>query len=94
MVQTVQVEPSVIVYNCFTQEFYGREAGRVYGSVPAIRTCLTSVFMSAKEFGKTLHLPRIGCGLAGLSWDKDVEPVVRKLCGEYPHVRVIICDKA
>jgi hypothetical protein len=38
-----------------------------------------------------LYMPRIGCGLGGLDWDKDVGPVLEHLA-EQLNVQVYVCD--
>lgn len=48
----------------------------------ALETCLTEVAKEAKEMDATVHMPRIGCGLAGGTWDK-VEPILEKLSEKY-----------
>jgi O-acetyl-ADP-ribose deacetylase (regulator of RNase III) len=46
----------------------------------AIETCLRALAVMALEGGASVHMPRIGCGLAGGEWSK-IEPLVRKqLC--------------
>lgn len=46
----------------------------------ALRTCLYEVAMRARPTGASVHMPRIGCGLAGGTWD-CVEPLIREtLC--------------
>jgi O-acetyl-ADP-ribose deacetylase (regulator of RNase III) len=46
----------------------------------AVEQCLTAVAEHALELGATVHMPRIGCGLAGGTWDK-IEPIItRTLC--------------
>ena len=66
---------TVYVMNAFTQENYGRD-GKVYASLAAVRTILTSAVQMAVALHTSLHIPRIGCGLGGLSWDKDVYPAL------------------
>lgn len=41
----------------------------------AIETGLRSVAKYAKRLDATIHMPRMGCGLAGGSWDR-MEPIV------------------
>lgn len=38
---------------------------------------------SAAHLGAELHMPRIGCGLAGGTWDR-VEPIIREACVGVP----------
>jgi len=46
----------------------------------ALRKCLHQVAMCARQWGASVHLPRIGCGLAGGTWNK-VEPLIEaELC--------------
>jgi O-acetyl-ADP-ribose deacetylase (regulator of RNase III) len=44
----------------------------------ALTDALYKVNTIAKEMGATLHMPRIGCGLAGGDWDA-VETVIKKV---------------
>jgi O-acetyl-ADP-ribose deacetylase (regulator of RNase III) len=78
--QFVQVEPYVWVANLVGQR--GTRTGRSSG-VPvryeAIDAALGLLADRAVELGASVHMPRIGCGLAGGSWAR-VEPlVVRRL---------------
>ena len=41
----------------------------------ALASCLASVSAKALELGASVHMPRIGCGLAGGDWAK-VEPLI------------------
>ncbi|MEU8513347.1 macro domain-containing protein [Kitasatospora sp. NPDC048722] len=75
--QLVQVEPYVWVANMVGQR--GIRTGRSTG-VPvryeAIDTALSALGERAAELGASVHMPRIGCGLAGGRWER-VEPLVR-----------------
>jgi len=42
----------------------------------AVRACLADVNDSAYRIGATIHMPRIGCGLAGGQWE-EIESIVR-----------------
>jgi len=47
----------------------------------AVAACLEKVAEKAIELGASVHMPRIGCGLAGGEWSK-VEPIIKEhLCG-------------
>jgi O-acetyl-ADP-ribose deacetylase (regulator of RNase III) len=87
-VQFVQVEPYIWVANMVSQR--GIKSG---SSGPPIRydalaTCLQQLAAKAKELGASVHMPRIGCGLAGGEWSR-VEPlIVEHLCGVGVAVRV------
>ncbi|MGW2252155.1 macro domain-containing protein [Kitasatospora sp. NPDC001660] len=75
--QLVQVEPYVWVANMVGQR--GIRTGRSTG-VPvryeAVDIALAALGERAAELGASVHMPRIGCGLAGGRWER-VEPLVR-----------------
>ncbi|MEV6249699.1 macro domain-containing protein [Streptomyces sp. NPDC051742] len=75
-VQLVRVEPYVWVANLVGQR--GMRTGRSSG-VPvryeAIDAALGLLADRATGLGASVHMPRIGCGLAGGRWDR-VEPLV------------------
>ena len=79
-VQFVQVEPNLWVAN-----LVGQHGLRRAGSVPpirldAIQTGLRRVRQFAEEHAATVHMPRIGCGLAGGRWDQ-IQPLVEAAFG-------------
>lgn len=46
----------------------------------ALAECLTLVARKADELNASVHMPRIGCGLAGGEWDR-IEPItLSSLC--------------
>ncbi|MEU7319472.1 macro domain-containing protein [Streptomyces griseoviridis] len=74
-VQSVQVEPYLWVANMIGQHGIrgrGKDAPVRY---EAIDTALARVARKAGELGASVHMPRIGCGLAGGSWTR-IEPLV------------------
>jgi O-acetyl-ADP-ribose deacetylase (regulator of RNase III) len=76
-VQFVQVEPSIWIANMIAQR------GTKYGSsgppirYEAVAQCLRQVAVKALELDTSLHMPRIGCGLAGGDWSK-IEPLIQE----------------
>ncbi len=72
-VQYLPVGEGVIVANCFTQQYYGRIRAHRYASAIAVEQCLVDV---ARMFPGIIHIPRIGCGLGGLNWERDVLPTL------------------
>ncbi|MCM1949965.1 macro domain-containing protein [Streptomyces hydrogenans] len=76
--QFVQVAPHLWVANLVGQR--GIRTGRSTG-VPvryeAIDRALGRLADKAVELGASVHMPRIGCGLAGGRWER-VEPLVRE----------------
>ena len=74
-VQFVQAEPGLWVANLIGQQGLGVRNGVPPVRYPAIRTGLSRVGQFAQEHGASIHLPRIGCGLAGGKWE-EIEPLL------------------
>lgn len=90
-VQIVEVEPELWVANVIGQ--HGVASKR--SSAPpirydAIRTGLARVREQAAQRHASVHMPRIGCGLAGGRWD-EIEPIV---AAELHGVDVTVYDVA
>jgi O-acetyl-ADP-ribose deacetylase (regulator of RNase III) len=75
-VQFVQVEERIWVANMLGQR--GTKNSRSKG-VPiryeSVGACLELVGVKAIEVGASVHMPRIGCGLAGGKW-AQIEPLI------------------
>ncbi len=91
-VQFVEVEPTLVVANCFTQNKYGRD-GKRYANPEALEKALWQVQDHATfVLGiKKIHIPRIGAGLGGLDWEDDVEPILHNIENLAP-VTFVVCD--
>ncbi|MFE7901548.1 macro domain-containing protein [Streptomyces sp. NPDC057424] len=76
-VQFVQVEPYVWVANMIGQRGTRTGSKGVPVRYEAIETALKTLAERAGELGATVHMPRIGCGLAGGRWSR-VEPLVEQ----------------
>lgn len=89
-VQFVTVSPELIVANMI-----GQHGIRKIGGLPPIRydaveKALETVGQKALEWKASVHLPRIGCGLAGGEWHK-IEPLIEKrVCAK--NVAVFVYD--
>lgn len=72
-----EMMPDNIVMNMVAQ----RDIYPIDGIPPlrydALEECLKTVYAQAEDENRTVHLPRIGCGLAGGDWD-EVEKILRK----------------
>jgi O-acetyl-ADP-ribose deacetylase (regulator of RNase III) len=68
-VQYVEVEPDLWVANIIGQHGLTSQAGVPPVRYAAIREGLQNVSAKAKELSASVHLPRIGCGLAGGNWE-------------------------
>ena len=74
-IQVVQVEPYVWVANMVAQR--GMKTGSNGPPIryEAVRACLRKLAAEAKRSGASVHMPRIGCGLAGGRWE-EIEPII------------------
>lgn len=76
-VQFVQVEPDVWVANMVGQRGIKRGGSGPPIRYEAIAACLQQVAAKARELSASVHMPRIGCGLAGGKWS-EVEPLIEQ----------------
>lgn len=95
-VSMVQINSELHIANAFTQLYYGKD-GRKYADPEAIVTALSSVNGFAAGWASTfdvmmdIYLPKIGCGLGGLDWDTEVEPIVRDISSR-SGVQWFVCE--
>ena len=77
-IQVVQVAPALWVSNMIAQHGVRSSARNPlpirYG---ALEQCLTALAVTAETKSAEVHMPRIGCGLAGGEWSR-VEPLIQK----------------
>ncbi|MEV0746499.1 macro domain-containing protein [Streptomyces sp. NBC_00184] len=76
-VQFVQVSPYVWVANAVGQRGMRRGSNGVPVRYEAIDSALGVVADRAAELEASVHMPRIGCGLAGGTWPR-IEPLIEK----------------
>jgi len=89
-VQFVQVEPVVWVANMIGQHKIKNTTIGPPIRYDALAACLMKVADKARELTATIHMPRIGCGLAGGKWAK-IEPLIQDcLCDS--GIQVIVYD--
>lgn len=76
-IQLVLVDKYIYVANMIAQR--GLKVGRSAG-VPiryeAVESCLEKLAEEATKIEASVHMPRIGCGLAGGKWEK-IEPIIK-----------------
>lgn len=76
-VQFVKVESDIWIANMVGQQnVINDEDGNPPIRYVAVLECLEKVGAFAIENNASIHLPRIGCGLAGGTWDK-IEPLIK-----------------
>lgn len=77
-VQFVEVNQYTYIANMIGQR--GTKTGSKGPPVryAAIEECLTIVAEKTQELSASVHMPRIGCGLAGGKWEK-IEPLIEQI---------------
>ncbi|MBT2447811.1 macro domain-containing protein [Streptomyces sp. ISL-43] len=91
-VQLVRVGPDTWVANMVGQRGMRTGSGGPPVRYEAIERCLATLAGHAAELGASVHMPRIGCGLAGGKWSR-VEPLVlEQLCAKGVPVTVYDFD--
>ncbi len=69
-VQFVPVEPQLWVANMIGQRGIRRSGGKPPIRYEAVQDGLAKVAQFAQEHSASVHMPRIGCGLAGGKWER------------------------
>lgn len=68
-VMFVKVEDGLCVANMIAQHNVWSVDGIPPIRYDSLRLCLRKVYELSERAGATVHMPRIGCGLAGGNWD-------------------------
>ena len=74
-IRLVQVESYIYIANMIGQSGIKTGSKGVPVRYEAIGKCLYTLAERAAEMGASVHMPRIGCGLAGGKWNK-IEPLI------------------
>ena len=91
VVQFVKVESDIWVANMIGQhKIYKDENGNPPIRYEAVKKALQQVANFALENNAKVQMPRIGCGLAGGSWDK-IEAIINETLLE-KNIEVFVCD--
>ncbi|MEW7278857.1 macro domain-containing protein [Aquimarina sp. 2201CG1-2-11] len=75
--QLIQVTDYIYVGNMIAQQGMKMGSNGVPIRYEAVRRCLKNIAIEAKKLEASIHMPRIGCGLAGGKWDK-IEPIIKE----------------
>jgi O-acetyl-ADP-ribose deacetylase (regulator of RNase III) len=87
-VQFVPVTDGITVANLIGQHGMGVRRGVPPVRYDAIRLGLRRVAEHVRTSGASVHMPRIGCGLAGGRWE-EIEPIIeQELCARDVSVTV------
>ncbi len=74
-IQVVAVQDYVYVANMIGQQGMKTGSNGVPIRYEAVQSCLEKLADKALELNASVHMPRIGCGLAGGKWEK-IEPLI------------------
>jgi O-acetyl-ADP-ribose deacetylase (regulator of RNase III) len=88
----VQINEKLYIANCFTQNFYGRNIGRRYADPKAIEKCMDNLIPLTYETKLSIYMPKIGCGLGGLSWENEVESIIGYHSKRVYGSNIYVCD--
>ncbi len=75
--QLVDIGDKLWVANCVAQHGYRRPGNLRPLRDAALESCLALVAKLFAKEGAVVHMPRIGCGLAGGTWE-EVEPIINR----------------
>lgn len=90
-VQIVPVAPYISIANMIGQQGIKTGSSGPPIRYQALKECLEKVAKRALETKASVHMPRIGCGLAGGKWDQ-IEPIIQTtLCEK--GIPVFVYDK-
>jgi len=78
--QLVPVRPDVWVANMVGQRGIRTGSNGPPIRYDAVERCLTALAGHAVRLGATVHMPRIGCGLAGGRWERIEPLIIAELC--------------
>ncbi len=73
--QLVRVAESTYVANMVAQQGLRASSQGPPIRYEAVRECLSKLAKEALALGASVHMPRIGCGLAGGRWER-IEPLI------------------
>ncbi|KNY26901.1 macro domain-containing protein [Pseudobacteroides cellulosolvens] len=74
-VQFVQAQEDIFIANMIGQHDIKRGANGPPIRYEAVNECLNKLGLKALEINASVHIPRIGCGLAGGKWE-NIEPLI------------------
>ena len=87
-IRVVPVGQDFSVANMIGQRDIRKRGGTPPIQYDAVRTCLRSLGEFAKSSDASVHMPRIGCGLAGGDWT-EIQPIIHdELCSRDIQVTV------
>lgn len=76
-IQLIQVKEEIFVANMIAQRGVGMKNNQPPIDYKAVELCLSNLVEHAQTIQASIHMPRIGCGLAGGKWEM-IEPIIQK----------------
>ena len=76
-IQLVRVGPWIWIANMIAQRGTKPSSNGPPIRYDAVETCLKQLAVRARDLGASVHMPRIGCGLEGGTWD-EIEPIIQR----------------
>ncbi len=75
-IQIIKVDDYIYVANMIGQQGIITDSNGVPPiRYEAVKECLSKLAIKSQELNASVHMPRIGCGLAGGKWEK-IEPLI------------------
>jgi O-acetyl-ADP-ribose deacetylase (regulator of RNase III) len=85
----IMLTNGVYVANGYTQERYGLAKIR-YADPEAVNQVIRKAITFCHENKiENLYMPKIGCGLGGLNWEKDILPLIENIDTD---INIYICE--
>lgn len=76
-IQIVKVEKDLFVANMIAQHGYKSKNNPVPLNYDALDDCLAKLGAESLKLNASVHMPRIGCGLAGGTWE-EISPLIAR----------------
>jgi O-acetyl-ADP-ribose deacetylase (regulator of RNase III) len=81
-VGSIGVKPCLFVANMIAQHGLPSHARRVALDYQALSRCLDKLAIYCGTYSASVHMPRIGCGIAGGTWS-NVEELIERSLGQF-----------
>ena len=79
-IQLIPVEDEIVIVNMIAQDGFVNFLNPVAVRYEALKECLNKLVYRIKANDVSVHMPRIGCGIAGGKWEL-IEPIIKEtLC--------------
>jgi O-acetyl-ADP-ribose deacetylase (regulator of RNase III) len=89
-VQFVGIDSELSIANMIGQHNITRLKGQIPIRYEAVEKCLSKVADFSKQNDYSVHMPRIGCGLAGGNWNTIEQIIQKKLIDR--NIKVTVYD--